>query len=934
MKRHFSIALFFVLSAPVTLYGQSLFEDKTTLLTRAGQRDFLLADDFDNDGDQDLLVLQPSNDPDKAGGIYYLLYNNEEGDFSEELLVSTDSVNWENIRTGDLNNDGLQDIIYYRFEDEQVVWLRNQGAGDFALQDALLTNYLGGVFEIEDVTGDSLDDIVYMNFDDEPQLLLQENQGNEAFSEPQVVASGELVHIADFDADGLPDLFTLDSEGSTIIWHRNNGDGTYTANTTNVENESPFATPNILVADFAGDATNELIISYPVGGETGTLAPKLYSFDENEEFIFQSSLSDPETFNLSPSNVSVNDIDQDGDLDMLASFKFALAFSRIESDYDEYVGWYENTGNFQFAPRLLDNALLEGSYIDLNSDQQLDIILDASGELIWMENLGQAVFADPGYLTNQSPLVTSFLDEEVTNINFGDINQDGLPELIVSEGISNKIQYFANDSEMLASSPSLLTLTTLKPTDVAIFEASGDEENDVIVVGGDVLEGLDIYRYTTQEDFSWEVKDTLYSGLSDTELMIGDFDGDTRMDIAFSEREQSVDGEIIILLNQNFEALNTEIIGTIQAVYDINGDGKTDIITEDGIYSQNQEGEFELIRSLDFSFSHASDINGDSLLDFLLVSEVEVTLYLAGEDESYQEQTLTFEGDYDFTATPWLLIDIDNDQDKDLVFIHDTGANRKLAFLRNTNGTTTFSGYTVIDSFNDTNFRLYSHDIDQDTDTDLVILTDTELAWYKSNAYGEEFPPENSVPVVANPIEDQQVTVNEEFIFTIADSVFQDADEGDTLTLSVMLTDSTDLPDWLNFDPQTNTLSGTPPKAGLTLDIRITATDSAAASVSDEFTITVTAEGENPVASLENDLTEGVGVYPVPASGELFLESQKAYLQSYQLLDIQGRMVSTQQLNQQESARIRVDISSLKKGVYLLKIQTREQTYQRRVLIE
>ncbi|MEQ9439815.1 MAG: FG-GAP-like repeat-containing protein [Cyclobacteriaceae bacterium] len=939
MRRLISFVFFTALAVPFLSYSQTLFTPKTTLLTKSNQRDFVLAADFDNDGDQDVLTFEPAPVPDDCcgGGTYYLVYNDGAGNFTDEARIYTDEVVWENIRTGDLDGDGLEDIIIYRFEDQEVRWLRNNGPQEFTLKSALLTDYTGGSFEIADLTGDGLDDIVYA--DTEAQLFLLENEGSETFLETGPIATGKLLHIADFDADERPDLFTLTDTQEGVIWHRNNGDDTFTPNTTSIENEIPFSTPSLLVADFSGDGSNELIISYAIAGDDGIVAPKLYQYNESEEFVLQTSLSDPEVFELSPSNIMAEDIDQDGDLDVLAGFQYALAFSRIQSDFDKFAGWYENTGNLQFTPRLLENALLEGVYVDLNNDQRKDALFDVPGGLIWQENLGQATFAAARYLTNNRSLSASFSDEEKSNISFGDLNQDGLPEVIVSEGISNKVQYFANENGVLATTPALLTLNTLKPTDAAVLEASGDQLNDLVVVGGDAVEGLGIYLYPNQGGFLLGEKDTLYARVSDAELIVGDFNGDTYLDIAFSDRDQSVDGEIIMLsnqANQTFAVVETQIVGTIKAAFDMNGDAQTDMVTEDGIYTQTSEGSFELIRALDFTFTDIEDINGDGLFDFLSFSAAEVTLYLANEDGSYQEQTLTFGEDYDFTMIPWVLLDVDNDQDKDLVFIRDTGTNRELAYLLNINSTTAFGEYTVIDSFDDTNFRLFSHDIDQDTDTDLVVLTDTELAWYQSSAYEEEGEiPENSAPTVANPIEDQQAAVNEEFSLTIGEDVFADADEGDTLTLSVALSDSTELPDWLTFDTSSNTLSGTPPKAGVSLTIRVTATDTAMASVSDEFTLTVDT-GENPITSLEEDIVREVWVYPVPTSSMLFLESEQpgASLQSYQLTDIQGKVLKQRALSQNGTNSIRIDVSSLVKGIYLLEIQTPEKTYQQRILIE
>jgi len=98
----------------------------------------------------------------------------------------------------------------------------------------------------------------------------------------------------------------------------------------------------------------------------------------------------------------------------------------------------------------------------------------------------------------------------------------------------------------------------------------------------------------------------------------------------------------------------------------------------------------------------------------------------------------------------------------------------------------------------------------------------------------------NDVPVVASEILDQVVIDNEDFTFTIPDYVFADVDPDDPLTYTATLANDDPLPDWLSFDAETLTFSGTPDEAVTEpLNIKVTATDSDGTSVSDTFTFVV-----------------------------------------------------------------------------------------------
>ena len=99
----------------------------------------------------------------------------------------------------------------------------------------------------------------------------------------------------------------------------------------------------------------------------------------------------------------------------------------------------------------------------------------------------------------------------------------------------------------------------------------------------------------------------------------------------------------------------------------------------------------------------------------------------------------------------------------------------------------------------------------------------------------------NNAPTVANAIPDQPATAGTAFGHTFPDTTFNDSDTGDTLTYSATLADAgnSPLPDWLSFDDDTRTFSGTPTEVE-TLAVRVTA-DDGTATVSDEFDIAVAA---------------------------------------------------------------------------------------------
>ena len=93
--------------------------------------------------------------------------------------------------------------------------------------------------------------------------------------------------------------------------------------------------------------------------------------------------------------------------------------------------------------------------------------------------------------------------------------------------------------------------------------------------------------------------------------------------------------------------------------------------------------------------------------------------------------------------------------------------------------------------------------------------------------------PGNHAPLVLNAIPQFNTVQGKPFHFVIPSSTFFDADVDDRLTLDVLSTDGGPLPEWLSFDAQTNTLSGTPQSTTASpLQLLVTAFDGAPAGTS------------------------------------------------------------------------------------------------------
>lgn len=116
--------------------------------------------------------------------------------------------------------------------------------------------------------------------------------------------------------------------------------------------------------------------------------------------------------------------------------------------------------------------------------------------------------------------------------------------------------------------------------------------------------------------------------------------------------------------------------------------------------------------------------------------------------------------------------------------------------------------------------------------------SDVSIRWVRIDELLDSLSHTNFIPYLKNQIPQQHDTVSVPFNFVIPDTTFIDDDGNNTLTYSATLNDGSALPSWLNFNPQTKTLWGTP-AASSTTTIKVMVTDNDSAKAWCLFNIVV-----------------------------------------------------------------------------------------------
>ena len=211
--------------------------------------------------------------------------------------------------------------------------------------------------------------------------------------------------------------------------------------------------------------------------------------------------------------------------------------------------------------------------------------------------------------------------------------------------------------------------------------------------------------------------------------------------------------------------------------------------------------------------------------------------------------------------------------------------------------------------------------------------------WVKVDNIIDSLKLTNFIPYLANQIPDRTDSVGVQFTYQISDSTFIDDDGNSTLAYSASLSSGSPLPSWLNFNPATQTFSGSPSSAGSSI-IKVTVTDNDSAKASCTFTLNVSPHTAiNPKGEQIVNEYELFQNYPNPfnPNTKINFALPKQGLVTLKIYDITGREINTLVNEVKQAGYYTVDFnaSHLSSGVYFYKIQSGDfSSVKRMVLIK
>ena len=402
--------------------------------------------DADNDGNLDLYIANGSTFStylEQSGPGNVLYRNTGEGTFTDATVASgTGHAGWSTgVAVGDINNDGYRDLYLSNYG-SNTLYMNGGGNGNTFTDHTQIAAVGGDAFSASaaffdfDLDGD-LDLYVsnYVVFDalnrpEKPALcsfyggikvycgpkgmvgaadVLYRNEGHGQYTDVTDRSGvskanryyGLGVVTADYNHDGLPDLFVANDETPNVLFH-NNGDGTFDdvaliAGVAYNGDGDTEAGMGVDFGDYDNDGDPDIYVTH-FFTETNTL----YRNEDGTRFsdaTTTAGLAAP-TIDLIGWGTRFFDYNNDGLLDLfVANGHVYPQVERVEtgSNYRQPNQLFENHGNGRFRPvdiaaHLQDKVSRGASFGDYDSDGDVDVFVTElnDGATLLRNELGQA----------------------------------------------------------------------------------------------------------------------------------------------------------------------------------------------------------------------------------------------------------------------------------------------------------------------------------------------------------------------------------------------------------------------------------------------------------------------------------------------------------------------------------------------------------------
>ena len=678
----------------------------------------IVSSDLNNNNFKDLIV-----------GSHYdntiMIYKNVNGDIlhNQRIILYTNAqANFNttyNIKSADIDNDGLNDIIVVSGYEDNLFWFKNLGNYTFSNLNIIATNIDNPKSLVsEDIDNDGdVDLIVGLNNDENVSLF--KNNGDGTFSNQQIIYTTNYgvnnVVLKDIDNNGYLDIVSGQEDGS-IYWVKNI-DGVNFSSSMYITGSADDGTGfdfidinNDTYLDIVFSSNYEHNLKYLINQSGNSFSSNSIMIDNNITDPYQVKIVDLDNDNLldilistfsndkigwyknnngsfsslievtnnisNPKDIVIEDLDNDGNMEIITS-----SYSRNNSEMNKLSIFKKNETGNAFSEEIVNfyfGAANAVKVADLNNDGNNDIV-SAFRSILWHENLGNNEFSSQKLIS--SNIETSF----VYDIEIKDLNNDNYLDIIAVSDYGLEVYKNNGDASFILEYSLAFSNSS---RDVEVVDINNDDNLDILLT---FINGDDhLTKLISNGGFDFQAMETIdFSdyGYEPYKIKCGDVDNDGDVDIIVSSKEFS---RIQFLENNGSGNFSYNLVAQSIScdpidLADIDNDGDLDIVTA-GSYSysnqslsllkNNGTGSFNSPIVIDYQSCKSlnlGDINNDGKIDIIGTSyeyypSDEKIFYYLGNGSSFESKVIIESLGDAFSLTKNVgLGDLNNDNKVDIV---------------------------------------------------------------------------------------------------------------------------------------------------------------------------------------------------------------------------------------------------------------------------